>query len=233
MDLLTTNERQLLDRDGYLVLEGIVQPERVEAMRGRLETLLAGTEQDHRGTLVVDGLLEEEVFDAAWLHPRVLAAVRHVLGDGCRLMGVASRGIRPGHGQQDLHADWGKQGEPGVWYGCHVICPLVDFTKENGATRVVPGSHRNPKMLNTRHDPHKPHPAQRQLVGGAGTVFVLNIHCGHSAVHNSSNEPRHAIFAHFSRRDSPLLLLEALPSADPSPKILVRFSAEVQALLKG
>jgi ectoine hydroxylase-related dioxygenase (phytanoyl-CoA dioxygenase family) len=232
MDLLATNEREHLDRDGYLVLEGIVQPDRVKAMRDRLEALLAATEQEHRGTLIVGGLLEEEVFDAAWLHPRVLAAVRHVLGDGCRLTGVASRGIQPGHGQQALHADWGKQGVPGVWYGCHAICAVVDFTKENGATRVVPGSHRNPKMLNTRHDPRKPHPAQRQLIGAAGTVFVLNIHCGHSAVHNASKGQRHALFTCFSRRDSPLLLADALPVADPSPKTLARFSVEVQALLK-
>ena len=233
MDLLATSERQHLEDNGYLVLEDIVQPDRVKAMRYRLEELLAVTEQEHRGTLVVTGLLEEEVFDAAWLHPRVLAAVRHVLGDGCRLTGVASRGIQPGHGQQALHADWGKQGMPGVWYGCHAICALVDFTKDNGATRVVPGSHRNPKMLNTRHDPRKPHPAQRQLIGAAGTVFVLNIHCGHSAVHNASNAPRHAIFTSFSRRDSPLLLAYALPVADPSPVILARFNADVQALLKG
>jgi ectoine hydroxylase-related dioxygenase (phytanoyl-CoA dioxygenase family) len=235
MDLLTPSEQQRLDDDGYLVLEGIVQPNHVKAMRDRLEELLLITEQEHRGTLIVGGLLEEEVFDAAWLHPRVLAAVRHGLGDAFRLTGAIARGIRPGHGQQAIHADWsdGLGGEPGVWYGCHAICPLVDFTKDNGATRVVPGSHRNPRMLKTRHGPHKTHPAERQLIGPAGTVFVVNIHCGHSAVHNASNEPRHAIFTGFSRRDSPVLSLNASSVVDPSPKILARFDAAVQAVLKG
>jgi ectoine hydroxylase-related dioxygenase (phytanoyl-CoA dioxygenase family) len=235
MNLLTASERQQLDDDGYVVLEGIVQPNHVKAMCDRLEQLLLVTPQDHRGTLIVGGLLDEAVFDAAWLHPRVLAAVRHVLGEEFRLTGVSSRGIRPGHGQQALHADWsdGLGGQPGVWYGCHAICALVDFTKDNGATRVVPGSHRNPRILNTRHDARKPHPAQRQMLGLAGTVFVVNIHCGHSAVHNASNGPRHAIFTGFSRRDSPVLLLNSLPVADPSAKILARFNAEVQALLKG
>jgi hypothetical protein len=235
MDLLTASDRQRLDDDGYLVLDGIVPPKPVKAMRDRLEELLLVTEQEHRGTLIVGRLLEEEAFDAAWLHPRVLAAVRHVLGDGFRLTGAMARGIRPGHGQQALHADWshGLGGKPDVWYGCHAICALVDFTKDNGATRVVPGSHRNPRMLQTRHDARKPHPAQRQLLGPAGTIFVLNIHCGHSAVHNSSNGPRHAIFTGFSRRDSPVLLLNTSPAAAPSPKILARFSAGVQAILKG
>ena len=69
-------------------------------MRTRLEELLAVTEQDHAGTLIVCGLLDEQVFDATWRHPRVLAAVRHVLGDDYRLTGVVARGLRPGHGQQ-------------------------------------------------------------------------------------------------------------------------------------
>jgi ectoine hydroxylase-related dioxygenase (phytanoyl-CoA dioxygenase family) len=212
------------------VLERIVQPNRIKAMRDRLEELLLVTPQEHRGTLIVGGLLEEEVFDAAWLHPRVLAAVRHVLGEGYRLTGVHARGIRPGHGQQDLHADWSDAMacERGVWYGCHAICALVDFTKDNGATRVVPGSHRNPRMVKTRHGARKPHPAQRQLIGPAGTVFVLNIHCGHSAVHNASNGPRHAIFTGFWRRDTPIAQV-----ADPSSKSLARFDAEVQSLLMG
>src|SRR5262249_20693352 len=85
MELLAASERQQLDDDGYLVLESIVRPNHVRAMRDRLEELLLVTEQEHRGTLIVGGLLEEEIFDAAWLHPRVLAAVRHVLGDGVRL----------------------------------------------------------------------------------------------------------------------------------------------------
>jgi hypothetical protein len=228
MDMLTKSDRQRLDDEGYLALEGLVEPRRVEAMRTRLEALLAVTPQDHAGTLVVGGLLDEEVFDAAWLHARLLAAVQHVLGDAHRLLGLGSRGLRPGHGQQALHVDWGGQGVPGVWYGCHAICPLVAFTHDNGATRVVPGSHRKPWMLKGRFDPSKPHPAERQLIGASGTIFILNIHCAHSAVRNASDEPRLALFAHFSRRDSPLLLLNPVPA--PSPEMLARHDAEIEAL---
>ena len=230
MDALSPRERQRLDDDGYLALEGLVDPPRVRAMRSRLEERLAVTEQSHAGTLIVGGLLDEPVFDAAWNHPRVLAAMRRVLGDDHRLLGLASRGLRPGHGQQALHVDWSSQETHGVWYACHAICALVDFTVESGATRVLPGSHRNPWMLKNVRDPRKPHPAQRQLVGPAGTVFVLNIHCVHSAVQNTSDAPRHALFAHFSRRDSPLLLADA--HAAPGPETLARFDEATRAILR-
>ena len=228
-ELLSESERRQLDEDGYLALGGIVDPGRVRAMRSRLEDLLAGTPQDHAGTLIVSGLLEEEVFDASWRHPRVFEAVRHLLGDDCRLTGLDSRGLRPGHGQQALHVDWGGQGQPGVWYLCHAICALVDFTADNGATRVVPGSHRNPWMLKGVRDPRQPHPEQRQLLGPAGTIFLLNVHCAHSAVHNASDEPRMALFAHFSRRDSPLLALN--PVSGLAPETLSRFDDETRAIL--
>jgi ectoine hydroxylase-related dioxygenase (phytanoyl-CoA dioxygenase family) len=233
MDLPARRDHQQLDEDGFLVLENAIEPKRVKGMRDRLEELLAVTKQSHAGTLVVGGLLEEEVFDTAWNHPRVLAAVRHILGDEFRLTGVASRGIKPGHGQQALHVDWSDMpgSKSGVWYGCTVICALVDFTRENGATRVVPASHRHPWMLKTGHDARKPHPIERRLTGPAGTVFVLNIHCGHSAVHNASRSPRHAIFSCFSRCDSPLLVNGAIPVADPGPEVLARFDPEVQAIL--
>jgi ectoine hydroxylase-related dioxygenase (phytanoyl-CoA dioxygenase family) len=169
------------------------------------------------------------VFDASWLHPRVQAAVEHVLGPDHRMMGVSSRGLRPGHGQQALHVDWGGQGMPSVFYLCHVICALSDFTEENGATRVVPGTHRNPAFLRGRFDPRKPHPAQRQLVGPAGSVFILNVHCAHSAVHNASSEPRLAIFTNFTRRDSPILHMNPFPA--PKPETIARHQPEVQAIL--
>jgi Phytanoyl-CoA dioxygenase (PhyH) len=231
MHSLTASEHQRLDDDGYLALEGIVEPRRVDAMRTRLEELLAVTPQDHSGTLIVAGLLDEKVFDAAWLHPRVLAAVKHVLGEQHRLTGVALRGLRPGHGQQALHVDWGGPVNPGDWYSCHAICALVDFTEDNGATRVLPGSHCNPWIIKPRSDLRKPHPVQRQLIGSAGTVFILNVHCFHSAVHNASTEPRLGIFSCFTRRDSPLLLVNPIP--DPSPEMLARHGDEIRALLIG
>ena len=226
---VSTAERRQLDDDGYVALEGIIDRRQLHAMRTRLEELLAITEQGHAGTLIVNGLHLEEVFDAAWKHPRILAAIEFVLGNDHRLLGTFSRGLRAGHGQQALHCDWGGQGKPGVWYLCHAICPLVDFTLENGATRVLPGSHRAPWMIKGHTDLRMPHPAQRQLIGKAGTVFILNVHCLHSAVHNASRDPRLVVFSSFTRRDSPLLVDSPIPEL--SPELMERHPPEIRRLL--
>jgi ectoine hydroxylase-related dioxygenase (phytanoyl-CoA dioxygenase family) len=86
-------------------------------------------------------------------------------------------------------------------------------------------------MLRGLTDPRKPHPAEKRLTGSAGTVFILNIHCGHSAVHNSSNEPRLALMANFSRRNSPLVMMN--PAPDPAPEALARHTPDIQRLLTG
>jgi len=219
---LSQNDRESLDRDGFLALTGLIGVRQVAMMKSRLEELLDASTQDHAGTLIIGGLLADPVFDQAWNHPRIQDAIESVLGNEYFLVGVTSRGLRSGHGQQALHADWGGQGEPGVWYLCHAICALVDFTSENGATRVVPQSHRNPWMMKGIRDARQRHPKEVQLLGKAGTVFILNVHCLHSAVQNSSPHPRLAIFSCFSRCDSPLLVQNT--HVNPTPDVLARFS---------
>lgn len=218
-----------LDRDGYVALEGLVDRQNVAVMKNKLEHLLAITPQQHAGTLIAGGLIEYPEFDLAWNQPPVIAAIQYVLGDDPLLLGVTSRGIRTGHGKQALHTDWGGQGQTGVWYLCHAICALVDFTASNGATRVIPGSHRNPWMAKGIRDPRQRHPAEIQLTGKAGTIFILNVHCLHSAMQNNSDQDRLAIFSSFTRRDSPLLAMT--PTLSVSPQTLERLSTPIRRLV--
>jgi ectoine hydroxylase-related dioxygenase (phytanoyl-CoA dioxygenase family) len=226
---IANTDRQRLEEDGYLVLPELIRPSQIASMKSRLEELLAITPQTHAGTLIVGGLLSEPIFDTVWNHPRILGAVESVLGRDYFLAGVFSRGLRPGHGQQALHTDWAGQGEKGVWYQCHAICAIGDFTPQNGATRVLPKSHRNPWMVKGIQDLRRRHPSEVQLVGKAGTVFIVNVHCFHSAVQNSSPHPRLALFSSFSRRDSPLLI--HMPHVKPEQSVLERFAMDERRLL--
>ncbi len=226
---LSLVQRQELDRNGFLKWDSVISSGAIQAMHAQLESRLQSTPQQHAGTAIIGGLIEHAEFDTTWRDPRILDSIGHVLQDDPLLLGVYSRGIRPGAGLQALHTDWGGQGQPGISYLCHAICAVVDFTSNNGATRVVPGSHRiRGKPASIRSKEYR-HPDEVQLLGKAGTVFILNVHCLHSAMQNESTQMRWAVFGSFSRRDSPLL--EQTGFKNPDARVLARFDDATKRVL--
>jgi ectoine hydroxylase-related dioxygenase (phytanoyl-CoA dioxygenase family) len=70
---------------------------------------------------------------------------------------------------------------------------LDDFLAENGATRVVPASHRITRPLPKQlAQPLARHPQEMIVVGKAGSVLVMNGHTWHSGRRNDSRQPRRA-----------------------------------------
>ncbi len=209
-DLLSHDEKQFLDEQGYLPLPEIMNHAQVDALRTRFDELVeeegekAGTEvHQEAGTNRLSNLVDKgEIFEICFTHPRVLAAMRHVLGPDFRLSSLNGRAALPGQGLQGLHADWGTGVEPGDYYVCNSIWLLSDFTEQNGATRVVPGSNRSgqhPK--DALDDPTVPHPDEVILTAPAGTVVVFNSHTWHGGTLNRSDEPRYGLHSYFTRRD--------------------------------
>ena len=209
-DLLTDEERAQLDEQGFLPLPGILDETQVQTMRQRFDALVAeegdkaGTEvHQEGGTNRLSNLVNKGAcFEVCFTHPKVLACIRHVLGDSLRLSSLNGRAALPGAGLQGLHADWGDAVEPGDYYVCNSIWLLTDFTEENGATRVVPGSNRSgqhPKDALT--DATAPHPEQKILTAPAGTVVVFNSHTWHGGTLNQTATPRYGLHSYFTRRD--------------------------------
>ncbi len=211
-DTLSADEKAILDRDGYLPLPGILSPEQVDAFRRRLAELtaaegeLAGTEvHRERGTDRLSDLINKDpIFTVCFTHPRVLAAMRHVLGPEFKLSSLNSRAALPGDGLQALHADWGEPVAPGEYTVCNSIWLLDDFTPDNGATRVVPGSHRSGRLpREAMTDPQDRHPDEVLLTAPAGTVVIFNSHVWHGGTRNRTDAPRRAMHSYFCRRDQP------------------------------
>lgn len=70
---------------------------------------------------------------------------------------------------------------------------LNDFTEENGATWVVPGSHRvetDDLTMPEENELDDPFPGKVRALGSAGDLFVLNSSTLHSAGENRTDEAR-------------------------------------------
>ena len=170
---MTEQERHQLDRDGYVVLEDAMGPELLRELREAIHAQFeregdrAGHEfktEEHARRLA-NLVNKGEVFRRAILLPRMIEGVRHVLGADAKLSSLNARSADPHSDEgQPLHVDMSAiPDERGYWV-CNTVWLLDDFTPDNGATRVVPGSHLwRQRPQDALADPMAPHPA-----GGAG-----------------------------------------------------------------
>lgn len=95
--------------------------------------------------------------------------------------------IHPGQGKQILHRDrlaWGTHLPTSIEPQFNTIWALTDFTADNGATRVVPGSHR--WDWEQRATPEQ----QCQAEMPASSVLLYSGSVLHSGGENCSSEPR-------------------------------------------
>jgi ectoine hydroxylase-related dioxygenase (phytanoyl-CoA dioxygenase family) len=210
---MTEEERQRLDRDGYVVLEDAMGPDLLRELRDAIHAQFdregerAGHEfktEEHARRLA-NLVNKGEVFRRAIALPCALDGVRHVLGQDAKLSSLNARSADP-HSEdgQPLHVDMSALPDERGYWVCNTVWLLDDFTPENGPTRMVPGSHtwgRRPQDVLA--DPQAPHPDEILLIGKAGSIAVMNAHLWHGGTANRTAAPRLAMHAFYCRRDKP------------------------------
>ena len=238
------SERALLDQHGYLPLRGMIEPAQIAAFRSRLEELIAlegdsaGSEvgQEDGSIRLSDLINKDPIFDFCYTHPRLLAAVRYILGDDFKVHSLNSRFSRPGDGLQRLHMDWGHADpalqarfQAGEYFVANSLWLLDDFSEENGATRLVPGSHHLKKAPGDLvEDPTAAHVDQTIVTEPAGTVVVFNGHTWHGGTVNRSRDFRRAMHMAFIRRELPQ---QTDQQQYLRPETAARLTAEMRVLL--
>jgi ectoine hydroxylase-related dioxygenase (phytanoyl-CoA dioxygenase family) len=140
-----------LERDGYTILEGVIAPEAADALAADVERLerelsiepAQNLFEGFRTRRVYNLLARGERFERAVEDAAVLDVVERVLGRGFLASTISSISIEPGETAQPIHADDQliPLARPHPALTCTVMWALTDFTEENGATRVIPGSH--------------------------------------------------------------------------------------------
>ncbi len=210
---MTDLERESLDGAGYVVLDSFVNRETLERIRHRVEELYesegenAGAEfRKEPGARRLANLVDKgEIFERLIAMPRILELVGHVLGKRFKLSSFNARSANPYSNEaQPLHCDAGALPDENGFWVCNTIWLLDDFTAENGATRVVPGSQRWGKLpQQVLADPAAPHPDEVLVLAPAGSVVVMNTHAWHGGTANRTAQDRRALHAFYCRYDKP------------------------------
>lgn len=162
-------------------------------------------------------------------HPALMPILEAVLGEDIVLGSMNSRILRPGDPMQDLHSDIPTVhrrviGNPVM---LQVVWMIDGFTSSNGATKLVPGSHRAPEAVPPagRHIPYVLAPT-----GPAGSVLIFNGQCWHGGGANESQSRRRAIFGHY--RVGPWMRFQTDPAPNISEERWAAMSGRQRELLR-
>jgi ectoine hydroxylase-related dioxygenase (phytanoyl-CoA dioxygenase family) len=218
--MLTNQEIEFLDNNGYLNLGQLLTLEQVKQVNDRIAELMhsegenAGAElkdskyirhpKEEGADRLADLVNKGKVFDIFYTHPRVLAGIEAVLGMRYKLSSLNYRAAKPGMGLQKLHVDWKNTVVSGSYQVCNSIWLLDDFTENNGSTRIVPKTHKldilpDDAMVN----PTEKHPDEIRIIAPAGSVFIFNSHVWHGGTTNLTDKDRRSIHSYFCTREQP------------------------------
>ena len=205
--------KRRLDEHGFVLLEDFIAGEWLAELQLATEQQFivegnaAGAEfRQEAGSRRLANLVNKgAVFRRAIMHPCLLTCVELVLGQEYKLSSLNARSANPHNGQaQPLHVDMGAIPDDIGYWVCNCVWMLDDFTADNGALRIIPGSHRWHRLPQDElDDPVATHPDEQLITGRAGSVIVMNAHAWHGGTENRTERRRNAIHAFYARRDKP------------------------------
>ena len=224
---------RVINADGAVILENVLQADEIQQFRHEMDPFMEATAagQDdfsgqattRTGALVARSAKAREML----LNATVVSAAGAFLAPYCKRIQVHLTQIirlKPGQGKQMIHRDrwaWGqylKNVEPQF----NTIWAITDFTAENGATQVVPGSTDWP-------DDRKATAAEIcQAEMSAGSVVLYTGSVFHGGGENRSNSDRIGVNLTYTLG---WLRQEENQYLSCPPEIAKTFSSELQDLL--
>lgn len=191
-----------IDRDGFTVVEDAFGT----ALLHELNDALAEIEEEYQigyrdtafeGTKTVriyNLLAYGRAFEKIPVSPSVLPVVERVLDNQLQLSSLSAICLGPGQEAQPIHADTNMipLPRPHIPITVNSMWALSDFTEENGATRIVPGSHR------FDHNPDYDRSYETDCAEmAAGSVLIWNSALWHGGGENRTSERRNGIASYY------------------------------------
>jgi ectoine hydroxylase-related dioxygenase (phytanoyl-CoA dioxygenase family) len=220
-----------LDRHGYCLLEAVLDAGRLDAVRSRLADVAAAEIADGTDYVYENGanqrvwtlLNKGDVFVELVFEPPVFRLMGDLLGGGFLLSNIDANIAGPGGPPMFLHADQSFVPPPWPAYPlvANAMWMLDDFKPENGATRVVPGSHLLGFQPGFGTPPEGFSVDPVPVCAPAGSVMVFDGRLWHQTGANTTDdERRHGILAYYCR---PFMRTQESWFLSIKPDVLERF----------
>jgi ectoine hydroxylase-related dioxygenase (phytanoyl-CoA dioxygenase family) len=198
--------RRDLEEWGYCLLENPIGDAEFGRLRDRL-LAVAREERDTGDAFLYDNgnqrvfslLNKGEEFERNVQDPAVLEVMEHVLGFNFLLSSTHANIAGPGGASMNVHADQTFARPPWPPYAlvANSMWMIDDFTPDNGATRIIPGSHRWGRQPD--YEIGEGDVETEPACGPAGSVMVFDGRLWHQTGANVSTGRRHGILNYYCR----------------------------------
>ena len=202
--------------EGWCVVNNVIPEHEVKKIKESIiNTATSQPEAPINGRQAVRGLIAYDQSIAPYLSDdRIMAINEAFFGHHVRISMTTGVILEPGYPRADgngggLHSDYPF----GQGYDFRVPAPYPDapllltslwmltpFTKKNGGTVLVPGSHKaeNNPTGNSRLVLESTHPSEIQAEGDPGSVLLFDSRIWHTNGANKSNTNRIAVIARYA-----------------------------------
>lgn len=231
MSSTLTSPLEQIRCEGYTVLRDALSPRQLDAIRQELTPVLASTPfgrndfEGYRSQRVYALLAKAPATADLITHPALVALLDQLLHPNYLLAAHLAINVHPGETAQTLHHDDGHctMPRPRQHLGVSAIWAIDDFTADNGATQILPGSHT---WANEIPDPNDSRIRTIEMSAGSALVFLGSTY--HRGGANTSDAARLAITPQFC--EPWVRPIETMTLAVP-PEAASKYSPRVQSLL--
>lgn len=231
LDKVDTDALDQIRSEGYTVLSDAASPGQVRRIRDEMEPIF---ETAPFGRNDFEGFRSQRIYALLAKAPstadlitngRLTSLLEQLLHPNYLLSAHIAINVHPGETAQLFHADDGycAMARPRQHLGVSAVWALDDFTQDNGATEVIPGSHL---WGDQRPDPDDPRTRAIEMKAGSVVVFLGSTY--HRGGANTSDTVRLGITPQFC--EPWIRQIETMTLAVP-PATAGRFSPRVQTML--
>jgi ectoine hydroxylase-related dioxygenase (phytanoyl-CoA dioxygenase family) len=189
-------ELSQLAENGYVILERVLSAGEIAEVAAAIEKwerdrpMGRNSFEGERTQRVYSLAAKGEVFMRIAEHPRIVALLDRLLLPNWLLSTLQSIRLHPGETRQGWHADdlFYPVPRPRTRLAISTIWAIEDFTADNGATEVIPGSH----LWGNESPDTRPHEAV-SVIMPAGSVVVFDGSLWHRGGENRSQGTRLAL----------------------------------------